>query len=224
MSVARPLSQPDEKILFFVRHGQTEWNAVQRMQGRSNSPLTSLGLKQADESGALLSQFPIEKLYASPLGRVQQTVSRIREHVPLDAIIDDRLKEWHCGEWSGSLYKELRANWPVEYTEWQADRYYVRPPGGENYPDMIIRARSFLDDVLATSYGVVGVISHGMIGRVMIATLLGLSERGTMALRQANDVVIRVTIGSEGSPVADHFIRGRGPHSGVPQTGSDRSV
>ncbi|MEM9421514.1 MAG: histidine phosphatase family protein [Pseudomonadota bacterium] len=218
-----PSPYPQERTFFFVRHGQTEWNAAQRMQGRSNSPLTDLGLKQADLSGALLAQFPIEKIYSSPLGRVQQTVASVQNYVPLTAVIDDRLKEWHCGEWSGHLYKDLRSRWPVEWSEWQADRYHVRPPGGENYPDMAKRARSFLDDVLTTQYKVICIISHGMIGRIMVSELMGLDEKKTIALRQANDVVIRVILSNK-SAVGDHFVKGNGPRPGLPISGPERAA
>ncbi|MEE4360963.1 MAG: histidine phosphatase family protein, partial [Pseudomonadales bacterium] len=95
------------KHLYFVRHGQTEWNAVARMQGQWNSDLSELGRAQARVSGALLAGRGIEAMFASPLDRTRQTAALINEHLNLPVTYDDRLKEWDCGDWSGHLYAEV---------------------------------------------------------------------------------------------------------------------
>lgn len=203
------------RTLFFVRHGQTEWNAEQRMQGQANSPLTPTGRKHARQSGQFLAQFPIDFMYVSPLGRVQQTLSCVQEYVDAPWENDERLREWHCGEWSGHLYKDLRHKWPEDWAKWQKDRYRMRPPGGENYPDMFARVAPFIEGLGATKGEHIAILSHGMIGRIMISSLMGLQPGQTMRMRQANNVVIRLQIDA-GKVEADHFVAGKGPRPGLP--------
>jgi len=82
------------KELYFVRHGQTEWNAIRRMQGQWNSDLNDLGREQADRNGKFLAGLDIEYLVASPLDRTRQTAEIINRHLQLDIEYDDRIMEW----------------------------------------------------------------------------------------------------------------------------------
>jgi len=82
------------KELYFVRHGQTEWNAIRRMQGQWNSDLNELGRQQAEVNGKFLGQLGIDALIASPLDRTQQTAKIITSHLAISYSVDDRLKEW----------------------------------------------------------------------------------------------------------------------------------
>ena len=181
------------------------------MQGRWNSDLTALGRQQARQNGKLLANRGIEAMLASPIGRVRETVALIGEDVESPIRFDDRLVEWDCGDWSGYLYDEVAERWPAEWKALEADRFHYRGPGCENYPDMVERARPFLSEVLAQPETSIAIVSHGMIGRVMISTLLGWSEDETLRFFQPNDWVFRVLPASRS---IEHFIAGDGPHPG----------
>ena len=86
---------------FLVRHGETEWNVERRIQGWADSPLTSLGLAQAEVHGQLLGQFGIDRIIGSPLGRAMQTVAPIVRETNVPAEYDVRLREVCMGDWSG---------------------------------------------------------------------------------------------------------------------------
>ncbi len=206
------------KRIYFVRHGQTEWNVTGRFQGQWDSDLTATGRRQAETHGRLLCAVELDALFASPLGRVRQTVEIIRRHVELPVTYDDRLKEWDCGDWSGHLRTEVESRWSEEWAALVADRFHYRGPGCENYPDMFERAAPFVDELLASDATTVAVVSHGMIGKVMISILLGLEEEDTLAVYQANDVVFRVTLDAPRA-VAHHFREGEGPVPGLVSSG-----
>ena len=199
--------------IYFVRHGQSEWNAMQRFQGQRNSDLSGLGRCQADQGGRLLARFGIQALFASPLDRARQTAEIINRHLGLPVVYDERIKEWDCGDWSGHLRAEVLEGWPEEWAARQADMFHYRGPGCENYPDMFARARPFVAELERHDAEHIAVVSHGMIGKVMIAILLGLDERQTLAVYQANDVVFRVTTGAR--PEAHHYRAGEGPFPGL---------
>jgi broad specificity phosphatase PhoE len=199
--------------IYFVRHGQSEWNATQRFQGRGNSNLSDLGRRQAERSGRLLAGLDIQALFSSPLDRARQTAEIVNRHLGLSLVVDERIKEWDCGDWSGHLREEVLMRWPEEWAARQADMFHYRGPSCENYPDMFDRARPFVAGLERHGAERIAVVSHGMIGKVMIAILLGLDERQTLAIYQANDVVFRVTAGER--PEAHHYRAGEGPLPGL---------
>jgi broad specificity phosphatase PhoE len=206
----------DAKTIYFVRHGQTEWNAAARMQGQQDSDLNDVGRRQAEEHGRLLARLGVDALYVSPLNRARQTLAIVQRFVALDARADDRIKEWNCGLWSGQFRAEVRKRWPHEWAALEADPYHYRGPGCENYPDMIARSRPFVEELLASPERRIAVISHGMIGRVMVGTLMGFDESAMLDFRQPNDVIYRVRLHAEGgSARLDHYNSGIGPIDGL---------
>jgi glucosyl-3-phosphoglycerate phosphatase len=200
---------------YLVRHGETEWNAASRMQGHLDSQLTPLGRIHARSSGELLERLGVDLMFASPLGRVRETVAIVSEHVSLSAIFDDRLREWSAGEWSGELIAELPMKWPDVWATWDADRYHQRPPGGENFLDLIDRAGSFLKDAASITGERVAIIAHGFFNRALASVLLNLSPLDTMRIDQPNDTVMRIVV-RNGQPIAEHFVNGEGPRPGLP--------
>ncbi len=202
------------KELYFIRHGQTEWNAIRRMQGQWNSDLNDTGRAQADVNGRMLATLDIETMFASPLDRTRQTAEIINRHLNVDVTFDERIMEWDCGDWSGNLYAEVKERWPEQWAALQADRFHYRGPNCENYPDMIARSTPFLDGLRDHEASRIAIVSHGMIGRVMVSVLLGHDEQTMLSYTQDNDVVFRVTLEGDAAQV-DRFQGGSGPHPGL---------
>ena len=200
---------------YLVRHGETTWNAEGRMQGQFESRLNALGHAQAARSGATLGRLGVAQIYASPMLRVRETLAEIAPHLPLAPTFDDRLKEWSSGDWSGFLYADIAKRWPVEFAAWEADRYGVRPPGGENFVDLGLRAESFFTDIEVNACPRVAIVAHGFINRALARRLMGASVGEMMAIRQGNDAILRIRTGKE-APIADHFLGGEGPFPGLP--------
>jgi broad specificity phosphatase PhoE len=202
------------KRLFFMRHGETEWNATARMQGQSDSPLSARGVEQSEANARLLATFGIEALYSSPLNRARRSAEIVGRHLNLSVRYDDRIKEWNCGDWTGYLYDEVKVKWVEEWVAFEADHYHYRGPNCENYPDMIERSAPFVEELLKDPARNIAIVSHGIIGRVMVSMLLGLDARGTLSFRQPNDVLYRVTLDGDERAI-DHYRGGEGPIPGV---------
>jgi broad specificity phosphatase PhoE len=184
------------------------------MQGQLESDLTARGREQTEVNARVLAALGIEALYSSPLARARQSAAIINRHFDLAIRYDDRIKEWHCGDWSGERYEDVQAKWAEQWAAYQADRFHYRGPNCENYPDMITRVRPFLDELLCEAAQRIAVVSHGMIGRVMVSTLLGYDEPATLGFHQPNDVLYRVRLANQLATV-DHFAAGGGPFPGV---------
>jgi broad specificity phosphatase PhoE len=184
------------------------------MQGRWNSDLSELGRDQADVNGRLLADLNIQAMFASPLDRTRQTADIINQYVNVPVVHDDRIVEWDCGDWSGHLYDEVRVKWKNEWAALEADRFHYRGPNCENYPDMIQRSTPFLEELRLHKATNITVVSHGMIGRVMVSQILGLGETEMLGFSQPNDVVFRVTLERNQADIA-HYVNGEGPFEGV---------
>lgn len=203
------------RIWYLVRHGETEWNVEARMQGHLDSRLTARGRAQAVRTGEVLARLGVDHIFASPLGRVRETLSLIAKNVALEPVFDDRLKEWSAGEWGGRLYADLRRESSEVFAAWEADRYGVRSPGGEHFGDLDTRAGQFFEAVASVPHQRIAIVAHGFMNRALAAHLLRLTQAQALALRQRNDVIFRIDTTAE-VPVVDHFANGEGPIPGLP--------
>ncbi len=146
------MTQPT--ILALVRHGESEWIAEGRFQGRGDPALSESGLRQATAVGTRLAapaQMPSLPLpdgpplaiWHSPLRRATQTATAIHAarggDVPLCPL--DALTELAQGEWEGLTHAEVRAQWPEELAAWRDDPVHNHAPGGESVSDALRRAR-----------------------------------------------------------------------------------
>ena len=154
-------------ILYFVRHGQTDWNAEARFQGTRDIPLNDKGRGQARQNGATLKALvdPTKVSFiASPLMRTRETMEIIRVEMGLEPHAyqtDDRLKELSFGDWEGRTVTELEETQSELWAGRQANKWSFRPPQGESYQDLADRLRSWVDEI----DGPLVVVSHGGVNR-----------------------------------------------------------
>ena len=201
-------------VLYLVRHGETEWNRQQRLQGRLDSRLTAEGREHARCNGELLARESVEHLFVSPLGRARETAELILARCNVPATYDDRLMERHCGTWEGLTIDEIVAQYPREWAERSLDPFHHRPPAGENLPDMLARVAPLTERLGNLPQRKVAIVSHGIMGRVLLAHFLGLSPTEADRVRQPNDLVYRLDFSGD-AVKGDHFSGGVGPHAGL---------
>ena len=84
--------------IFVVRHGQTEWNVLKKMQGSADIELNEKGLSQAQDTADMLSSETFDVIFSSALKRAKQTAEIINNSRGLNIIFDDRLRERNFGE------------------------------------------------------------------------------------------------------------------------------
>lgn len=205
-----------DKILYILRHGQTEWNVARRMQGRRDSPLTELGRLQADVHGRTLArQGPVEALIASPLGRTRATAELVNTHLAAPLRHEEALMERDCGAWSGLTLTEIQAAYPREWQARSADPYHHRPPEGENLVDMEARIAALLDTLINGSERTLALITHGVMSRVIVKRLLALSPADAVTVRHPNELFYRIEIGGSGQASSAYYLEGQGPKPGL---------
>ena len=199
---------------FLVRHGETEWNVERRIQGWSDSPLTSVGRAQAEVHGRLLATHGIDRVLASPLGRTKQTVAPIVRETKVAAEYDPRLREVCMGEWSGRTSQEIQSSYAEQWQARLADPEGYRPPNGENRFDVKRRVAPLLEELNNAPHDQIVLVSHGITIRVLLELLLGYSDETTRSLSVPNDLVYCVQLGSA-DPIVRHYMSGEGPIEGL---------
>jgi broad specificity phosphatase PhoE len=189
----------DGITLYFVRHGETDWNAARRYQGQRDIPLNDRGREQAFRNGeALRSLLPAianADYVASPFARARETMEIVRGCLGLPAEgyrIDERLKELNYGHWEGLLQADLPALDPAGLAERAKDPLRWRPKGGESYADLLARTVDWLDGVKQDTV----ISGHGGVGRAMRAHLLGLAPETIPDLESPQDRVLVLSRGS----------------------------
>lgn len=187
--------------IFLIRHGETEWNASERFQGRLDSPLTPKGRVQAAACGNRLARLGVrpDRFVASPLGRTRQTAEAIAACSPFPHVsCDARLAEVSLGSWDGLTLVDIDHKWPGVLDGSSPFDWFFRSPDGESYDAARERAMAWLDDPA----GVVVAVSHGLIGRIIRGAYADLPKAETLALPVPQDVIWRLCDGKiEAIPV-----------------------
>lgn len=189
--------------LYFVRHGETDWNAEGRYQGSRDIPLNDRGRGQAALNGELLRNLLQRSgrlatdfsWYVSPLSRTRETMQNVRSRQPEplpDVTIDPRLIEISFGIYEGHLHTDLAADTMAIAGERDAGFWHFRPPQGESYDDVARRVLDFGASLTGPSI----IVSHGGILRVLRHLIEGFPHERAVNWFPPQDSVI-------------HFIEGK---------------
>ncbi|HHT72519.1 MAG TPA: histidine phosphatase family protein [Firmicutes bacterium] len=173
--------------LLLIRHGETSWNLEQRYQGQQDSPLSELGIAQAEKTAAFLARMKIHVVYTSDLLRAKLTAKAIARPHGLTPIEDKRLREINFGEWEGLTRSEVEARYPELFAARFRDHMNVRVPGGELPGEVAERLLDFVHELEERHPKEnVAAVSHGGSLRLLIAALLGIPLERSYCLRMDN--------------------------------------
>lgn len=180
-------------ILYFIRHGETDWNATGRYQGQMDIPLNTRGRSQAARNGRVLKELladPASLDYvSSPLGRARETMEIVRRELALPPEryrLEDRLKEVHYGSWEGELSEDLLFIDAEGLEARSADPFNWQPRGGESYAQLAARVSPWLSEITRDTV----VTSHGGVSRVVRGALLGLDPQRVPRLEVPQDRIL----------------------------------
>ena len=147
-------------VTVLLRHGQTPMSVQKRYAGRSDVPLTDVGVQQAAAAAKRLASARLGAIVTSPLLRAVQTAQEVAAVSGAVVVTDDGFRETDFGAWEGLTFTEVRERWPAELAAWLADPE-VAPPGGESFTDVSARVTAALRRVLADRQGqLVLIVSH----------------------------------------------------------------
>jgi len=184
-----------------VRHGQTEWNRVERFRGRADLALDDTGIRQAEAAAERLSRWQIAALYSSPLRRALMTAQILASQLRLAVQPLEGLMDIDFGHWQGLSPQEAAAQDSDLYKKWLERPHEVRFPHGESLEDVQHRITAAIESLVQNhSEQTVVLGAHNVVCRVLLCVVLGLDNSHFWQLGQ--DVgAINVFEFGDGKPV-----------------------
>jgi probable phosphoglycerate mutase len=173
-------------IIILIRHGQTEWNRIERFRGHADVPLNETGLAQAEAtSRRIAADWRPTAIYSSPLSRAIRTAECIAKSFNLPVQIHPGLIDINYGEWQELTPDEVRHHWPAIIEGWYNAPHAAQIPGGENLDELRARAMATVVE-LANRHAeqTIVLVGHTVINRIILLGILGLGNERFWRLRQ----------------------------------------
>jgi probable phosphoglycerate mutase len=165
-------------VIYYIRHGETAWNAQGRFQGSQDIPLNDLGRRQAADAGGILAGLFARDgrseaslaFVASPLSRARATMELVRGVLKLPTggyAVDDRLREIGYGRWEGATLAQMQASDPGLFAARLRDKWTIPPPDGESYVSVQARVSDWYNQLRSDTVAV----AHGGTARALMVAL-----------------------------------------------------
>lgn len=187
-------------LLYVIRHGQTDYNREERLQGARDIPLNDIGRGQATANGRSLANLPTLELpladfdwVASPLGRTRETMELVRKAAgldPSDYRTDPLLIELSFGDWEGQTLMEVEAHSRELIEHRNKGKWRFRPPGerAESYAMLGERTDKFLAKIDRPTI----CVAHGGVIRTLFNRIGKMPEDDAALIDIPQDRVLRI--------------------------------
>mgnify|MGYP001599028211 CR=1 FL=1 len=188
-------------LLYLVRHGQTEWNRLHRIQGQSDPSLNETGRAQARALARTFAGRPLDAVYSSPLQRARDTAESIAQAHNLPVHTFDELKELNVGALDGVTLVEMRERHGDFLARWRRDASVRLPGGGETLAELRARAWAVIERISQAHAGRrVAVVTHSFLTQVVVSAVLGLPLDHFRRVRVSEGCISAVDFSSNGRP------------------------
>lgn len=182
------------KTIYFVRHGETNWNHIGKYQGMTDVPLNETGLAQARACADALRNTHFDRIISSDLSRALVTAETIRGDRHINITVHAGLREINFGDWEAKTFTQIEELWPGLITEMYNHPDTVSLPNGESFHQVQERAWGALEPWLAENdeEETVLVACHGGTIRTLICKLLHLPISYAWNFSQGNTAITRI--------------------------------
>lgn len=180
--------------ILLIRHGQTDWNVMQKVMGRQPIPLNERGRQQADKLAEFLSNARLDCIVSSPVLRAMQTAKIVASrHEGLNVEPSDGLSEIDYGEWVNLTFAELTEKHSETWRRYREDPNDLVLPGGESMPQVVGRVGELLSTVRSRfAEGRVALVSHADVIKLALIDLIGLDVKHILRLSIDNCSMLMV--------------------------------
>lgn len=180
--------------IHLIRHGRTDWNDLNHIQGKSDIPLNATGIAQAEDLGNRLKEqnFKVSHIYTSFLKRAKQTADIISDILEVPCDILEGLEEVDLGDWESLSWDEVKLRFPERYAAFRNNRRYTKASGGESYDEMLSRVLPALQKLAMTCSEDVIVVTHSAVIMALLCYLNGTPFEKMITYKVKNVSVITV--------------------------------
>lgn len=166
------------KKIFLIRHGESQWNILKRIQGQQDIPLTERGLIQAELVGSRLVNEKIDKIYSSDLIRAFNTAEIIGQKLNKPVIPMKEFREISFGIWEGISDEEMLRKYYDEYLMWRKNPENLKIEGAETLEELQLRAMNGVNKIIKDSKEEnILIVSHSATLKTMVLGLLDMNLR-----------------------------------------------
>lgn len=174
--------------IWFIRHGETDWNRTQRWQGQSDPPLNDEGRRQARALQPRLNGVRFDRIFTSDLGRCRDTAALALPECAVEP--DRRLRELSFGTYEGKAWTELDEAQREGLSAFWHDPYAIRVGGGESFVDLARRVEAWMADL--PREGRVAAFTHGGLIRCALWRVTGPPQRREWTVMLDNCSITRI--------------------------------
>ena len=173
--------------VFLIRHGETEWNKVRRLQGSSNVKLSPEGIHQAQMLAANAPFQSLDAIYSSDLVRAVETAKFLANKFGLRVRTMPELRETSFGFWEGKSISDLATAFPEDFGKFFTDPERCQPPHGETFLQCQARVINAMGRIVAANdNNNVAIVSHGAAIRLILCAALDIPIHKMWAISQFN--------------------------------------
>ncbi len=184
--------------LFALRHGQTAWNAEQRIQGHTDIPLDATGHWQAAQLARALADEPLAAVYSSDLQRALATARPLAAATGAPLVTDVRLRERGFGAFEGHTYADIERLWPQESARWRRRESGAGPQGGEELETFHARCVAVVSELAAAHAGqCIAIVSHGGVLDSLYRAAVGVDLAAPRSWQLGNAAINRLLFNGE---------------------------
>jgi broad specificity phosphatase PhoE len=182
-----------KKRILLVRHGTTEFNETDRLQGRIDNPLNDRGRAEAERLAERLRNEPIDEAFSSPLKRALETAAIINRFHGCPLSVVNEFSEIDLGDWEGRNYGRVREQFPELHLRWISDPDFPAP-GGESFSAVCARTRIGLEKAMGNGCRNILIAGHASVNRAILAGLLDLAPAQARVFRTGNAALSRLLL------------------------------
>lgn len=158
--------------LYFVRHGETEYNKSKLYYGKIDVSITQAGIIQAKKASQILKNISFNRVYVSEMKRTEQTAKIILDNKKCTMIKDSRINERNFGEFEGKSYDKIKDRFPEKWKLWCEDWKNTVPPEGESYIQFYSKVKDFMDNILKLKDDNILIVTHSGVIRSIYCYIL----------------------------------------------------
>lgn len=181
--------------IYLVRHGETDWNCEERLQGITDVPLNRAGIIQGRGLAGRLSRVHAGCIFTSPLRRARHTAMILHGARGWPVIVHGELREINHGVWTGMTLGEIGQRFPLGLACWHTNPEKLRVESAEPLQQAYCRASRFLLQAIGLACrGDVVIVSHGVIIALMVCAAMGSTPARVWDFPQSNACIQAIRI------------------------------
>jgi len=174
-------------LILLIRHGETAWNRARIFRGTHDVPLNDIGRDQARLLAAALRARRIDAGYTSPLTRARETAEIVLADHGVRAAVEEGLKDFNYGRWTGIEESQVARRWPQQYAQWTAEPAKARIPDGETLQTVSDRAFTTMETLVSRHRDqTIALFAHRVVNKLLVLAALGLAPDRFPFIRQDN--------------------------------------